>query len=113
MNHQICTRALRRFQLILCYMAQVLSFQDHTAIDFSITQVEPNDALDVGSAELPLIAALLAEQAKMKDHERQPTNFGFATFEFDKLPFIVETSGAWSVKHPMGANQSSTVTRQL
>ena len=58
-------------------------------------KVESNDALPAGSAEFPLIAALLAEQAKAKDHERQLKDFGFASFEFDKLPFIVETSGAW------------------
>ena len=50
------------------------------------------------SAELPLVAALVAEQAKIKDHEKQLVDHSFATYEFDKLPFIIETSGAWSVK---------------
>ena len=36
---------------------------DHTVVDFSITEVESNAALDVGSAELPLVAALLADGA--------------------------------------------------
>ena len=40
----------------------------------------------------------MAEQAKIKDHEKQLVDHGFATYEFDKLPFIIETSGAWSVK---------------
>ena len=40
----------------------------------------------------------MAEQAKIKDHEKQLADHGFATYEFDKLPFIIETSGAWSVK---------------
>ena len=40
----------------------------------------------------------MADQAKMKDHETQLKNHGFASFEFDKLPFVIETSGAWSVK---------------
>jgi hypothetical protein len=73
---------------------------DRTAMDFSITEVESNAALAVGSAELPLVAALMAEQAKIKDldHEKQLVDHGFATYEFDKLPFIIETSGAWSVK---------------
>ena len=71
---------------------------DRTAVDFSFTEVESNTALAVGSAELPLVAALMAEQAKIKDHEKQLADHGFATFEFNKLPFIIETSGAWSVK---------------
>ena len=71
---------------------------DRTAIDFSITEVESNTALAAGSTELPLVAALMAEQAKIKDHEKQLADHGFATYEFDKLPFIIETSGAWSVK---------------
>ena len=73
---------------------------DRTAVDFSITEVESNAALQLsaGSAELPLVAALIAEQAKIKDHEKQLVDHGFATYEFDKLPFIIETSGAWSVK---------------
>ena len=50
------------------------------------------------ASKLPLVAALLAEQAKIKDHEEQLADFGFATHEFDKLPFIIETFGAWSVK---------------
>ena len=41
-------------------------------------------ALAADSAELPLVAALLAEQAKIKDHEKQPVDHGFASFEFDK-----------------------------
>jgi hypothetical protein len=40
----------------------------------------------------------MAEQAKIKDHEKQLVGHGFATYEFDKLPFIIETSGAGSVK---------------
>ena len=71
---------------------------DRIAVDFSITEVESNIALAAGSAELPLVAALMAEQAKIKDHEKQLAVHGFATYEFDKLPFIIETSGAWSVK---------------
>ena len=67
-------------------------------MDFSITEVESNSALAVGSAELPLVAALMAEQAKIKDREKQLGDHGFATFEFDNLPFIIESSGAWSVK---------------
>ena len=34
----------------------------------------------------------------MTDHETQLRKHGFASFEFDKLPFVIETSGAWSVK---------------
>ena len=73
---------------------------DRTAVDFSIAEVESNTALAAGWAELPLVAALMAEQAKIKDHdhEEQLADHGFATYEFDKLPFIIETSGAWSVK---------------
>ena len=44
------------------------------------------------------MAALVADQAKMTDHETQLRKHGFASFEFDKLPFVIETSGAWSVK---------------
>ena len=40
----------------------------------------------------------MAEQVKIKDHEKQLADHGFATYEFEKLPFIIETSGAWSVK---------------
>ena len=54
------------------------------------TEVEPNDALVVGSVELPLVAALLVEQAKAKGHEKQLKEYGFASFEFDKLPFIIK-----------------------
>ena len=57
---------------------------------FSITEVESNSALTAGSVELPLVAALMAEQAKIKDHEKQSVDHGFATYEFDKLPFIME-----------------------
>ena len=65
---------------------------DHTAVDFSITEVESNATLAAGSAELPLVAALMPEQAKIKDHEKQLAGRGFATYEFDKLPFVIETS---------------------
>ena len=41
---------------------------------------------------------MLVEQAKIKDHEKQLVDHGFASFEFGKLPFAIETSGAWSVK---------------
>ena len=71
---------------------------DRIAVDCSITEVESNAALAARSAELPLVAALMAEQAKIEDHEKQLVDHGFATYEFDKLPFIIETSGAWSVK---------------
>ena len=40
----------------------------------------------------------MVEQSKIKDHEKQLADHGFATYEFDKLPFIIATSGAWSVK---------------
>ena len=62
-----------------------------------ITKVESNAALAAGSAELPLVAPLMAEQAKNKAHEKQLVDHGYATYEFDKLPFIIETAGAWSV----------------
>ena len=71
---------------------------EHTAVDFTITEVESDSALAAGSAKLPLVAALMADQAKMTDHETQLKKHGFASFEFDKLPFVIETSGAWSVK---------------
>ena len=51
-----------------------------------------------GSAELPLVAALMAEQTKIKDHEKRLVDHVIATYEFDRLPFIIETSGAWSVQ---------------
>ena len=70
---------------------------DRTAMDFSITEVESNAAFAAGSAKLPLVAALMAEQVKIKDHEKQLVDHGFANYEFDKLPFIIETTGAWSV----------------
>ena len=71
-----------------------------TEVDFNIIEVESNAPLAAGSVELPLEAALLAEQlqAKIKGHEEQLADLGFATFEFDKLPFVIETSGAWCVK---------------
>ena len=71
---------------------------DRTAVEFSITEVESNTALVTGSAELPLVAALMVEQAKIKEHEKQLADHGFATYESDKLPFNIETSGVWSVK---------------
>ena len=40
----------------------------------------------------------MADQAKMKDHKTQLKKHDFASFELDKLPFVIETSGAWSVK---------------
>ena len=43
---------------------------DRTAVDFSITEVESNAALAAGSAEVPLVATLMAEQAKTKDHKK-------------------------------------------
>ena len=49
---------------------------DRTAIDFNITEVEPNAALAAGSAELPLVAALMAEQSRIKDHETQLADHG-------------------------------------
>ena len=67
---------------------------DRTTVDFSITEVESNIALAAGSAELLLVAARMSEQAKVKDHEKQLAGHGFAAYEFDKLPFIIETSGA-------------------
>ena len=63
---------------------------DRIAVDFSITEVEFNPALAAGSAELPLVATIMAEQAKVKDHEKQLADHGFATYEFDKLPFIID-----------------------
>ena len=66
-------------------------------MDFSITEVESNAALVAGSAGLALVAALMVEQAKIKDLEKQLVDHGFATYECDKLPSIIETSGAWSV----------------
>ena len=71
---------------------------DHKAADFCITKAESNDALAARSTGVPLVAALLAEQAKVTDYEMQSRNRGFASFEFVKLPFVIETSSAWSVK---------------
>ena len=39
----------------------------------------------------------MADQAKIKDHEKQLVDHGLATYEFDKLPFVIETSGGYIV----------------
>ena len=78
---------------------------DRIAVDFSITEVDSNGALAAGSAEAPRVsrvAALIAEQTKFKDHEKQLVDHGFAlpltsliNFHLSLQPLVLGVEKLW------------------
>ena len=50
----------------------------------------------VGNADrVPLASAALKEVKKVKDHQKMMTTHGPGVVTFEKVPFAIESSGAW------------------
>jgi hypothetical protein len=65
------------------------------AVDVAITDCQTDKALELYSDVVSLAAATAKETKKRSDHRAMMAKHGVGLLQFDKVPFVLETSGAF------------------
>ena len=65
------------------------------AVDVSVADARRGECVQKGSHKQALVAADLAEERKMKEHFEAVEKFGFGVVQFEKVPAVLESTGAF------------------
>jgi hypothetical protein len=65
------------------------------AVDVVVCDPRSKSSIDANADKVGLAAALVKERKKLLDHQKKLATHGPGVISFEKVPFALESSGAW------------------